>query len=108
MSTQTKPPSDRASEEGSVFAGGPLDGARGQDTAPVKSASGHDRSDAPLNLPPGLFMTSDHRYYFNGIGPYPSVTTILDIMSKPALITWKAKEAAKAMLRLAVALREES
>lgn len=50
-------------------------------------------------LPPGAFMTADHRYYFNGEGPYPSVTTILEVMSKPALVTWKAKETARALYR---------
>lgn len=48
-------------------------------------------------LPAGAYMTSDHRYYFNGEGPVPSVTTILEVMSKPALVTWKAQEAARAM-----------
>ena len=50
-------------------------------------------------MPAGVFMTDDHRYYFNGHGPNVSVTTVLDIMSKPALITWKAQEAARAMYR---------
>lgn len=56
-------------------------------------------SDLVNSLPPGAFRTDDHRYYFNGRGPLPSVTTILDIMSKPALMTWKAKEAARAIIR---------
>jgi hypothetical protein len=43
-------------------------------------------------------MTPDHRYYFNGQGPVPSVTTILGIMDKPAVVTWKAKETARAIL----------
>lgn len=54
-------------------------------------------------MPTGLFMTDDHRYYFNGSGPYPSVTTIIDVMSKQALMTWKAKAAARAMYRAASA-----
>jgi hypothetical protein len=58
-------------------------------------------------LPVGLFMTADHRYYSNGEGPVPSVTTIIDVMSKPAVVTWKAKESAKAMLRLLQAMTEE-
>jgi hypothetical protein len=36
----------------------------------------------------GLYRTEDHRYYFNGDGPYPSVTTILRVIDKPALVTW--------------------
>lgn len=51
-------------------------------------------------LPVGAFRTDDHRYYFNGIGPYPSVTTVLELLDKPALSTWKAKEAARAMFRM--------
>lgn len=50
-------------------------------------------------LPPGAFMTSDHRYYFNGEGPQPSVTTVLEVLSKPALVTWKAKESVRAYIR---------
>jgi len=50
-------------------------------------------------LPVGAFRTDDHRYYFNGIGPYPSVTTVLELLDKPALTIWKATEAAKAMYR---------
>ena len=48
-------------------------------------------------LPVGAFRTDDHRYYWNGEGPLPSVTTVLEILDKPALTTWKAKEAAKAI-----------
>lgn len=51
-----------------------------------------------LPLPPGAFMTPDHRYYFNREGPAPSVTTVLDVISKPALMTYKAKETAKALM----------
>jgi hypothetical protein len=47
----------------------------------------------------GLFMTADHRYYMNGNGPAPSVTTILEVLSKPALVQWLAKEAARACIR---------
>jgi hypothetical protein len=44
-------------------------------------------------------MTPDHRYYWNGKGPVPSVTTVLGIMDKPAVVQWKAKESARAMFR---------
>ena len=37
-------------------------------------------------LPTGAFMTDDHRYYFNGEGPRPSVTTVLEILEKHALV----------------------
>jgi hypothetical protein len=38
--------------------------------------------------PIGLFMTDDHRYYWNGKGPLPSVTTALGIIHKEALVQW--------------------
>src|SRR6187397_3588426 len=50
---------------------------------------------------PGLYMTEDHRYWINGEGPYPSVTTILDVLHKPALIEWLQNQTAiAAMLHL--------
>ena len=50
---------------------------------------------------PGLYMTEDHRYWVNGEGPYPSVTTILDVLHKPALIEWLQNQTAiPAMLHL--------
>lgn len=39
--------------------------------------------------PAGAFMTDDHRYYFNGEGPVPSVTTVLEVLDKPDLTYWK-------------------
>jgi hypothetical protein len=49
----------------------------------------------------GLYMSEDHRYWINGNGPYPSVTTILDVLHKPALVAWMQKQAAfAAMLHL--------
>ena len=50
----------------------------------------------------GGYRTDDHRYYFNGEGPLPSVTTILEVISKPAVGVFKAKEAARAVYREAV------
>jgi hypothetical protein len=58
------------------------------------------RSVAPGVPTVGAFMTSDHRYYWNGEGPHPSVTGVLAVMDKPALLYYKAKESARAMLRL--------
>jgi hypothetical protein len=49
-------------------------------------------------IPTGAFRTDDHRYYFNGEGPLPSVTTVLEILDKPALSTWKAQQAVRAVL----------
>ena len=53
-----------------------------------------------LNLPPGAFRTSDHRYYWNGRGPFPSVTTILnDTLLKHALDYHKRASVAKVIYR---------
>lgn len=50
---------------------------------------------------PGVYMTEDHRYWVNSKGPYPSVTTILDVMHKQALVEWwKNQIALSAMLHL--------
>jgi hypothetical protein len=59
--------------------------------SPGKGATG--------TMPPGLVMSQDHRYWFNGEGPRPSVTTVLEILSKPALVTWKAQESVRAFIR---------
>lgn len=50
----------------------------------------------------GAYMNDKHEYWYNGIGPVPSVTTILGIMDKPAVGIFKAKEAARAVYREAV------
>ena len=67
-----------------------------------QSASGTDAIPEMLQkstfMPAGAFRTSDHMYYFNGQGPVPGATSVLDILSKPALITWKAQEAVRAVL----------
>lgn len=49
---------------------------------------------APAAL--GLYMSSDHRYWHNGGGPYPSVTTILRVLDKPALGNWYKRQVAEA------------
>jgi len=56
-----------------------------------------DKADESIPLEGG-YRTDDHRYYFNGEGPLPSVTTILEVISKPAVGIFKAKEAARAVL----------
>lgn len=48
-------------------------------------------------LPPGAFRTDDHRYYFNGKGPVPGATSVLDVLMKWDLVNWKQREAARAM-----------
>lgn len=44
----------------------------------------------------GLFMSQDHRYWHNGKGPLPSVTTILRVLDKPALSNWYKRQVAEA------------
>lgn len=43
----------------------------------------------------GLFRTTDHRYYWNGDGPYPGVTTVIRALDKPGLINWAKRETAR-------------
>lgn len=43
----------------------------------------------------GLHMTSDHWYYFGEQGPLPSVTKILGIIDKPALVGWAKRTVAE-------------
>lgn len=47
--------------------------------------------------PIGLVMTDDHRYYFNELGPFPSVTTAIGVLDKPAVVQWFGKESARAL-----------
>jgi hypothetical protein len=49
-------------------------------------------------MPAGAFRTDDHRYYFNGNGPVPGATSVLEILDKPALATWKAQQAVRAVI----------
>ena len=51
-------------------------------------------------MPAGAFRTDDHRYYFNGEGPLPSVTTVLEILQKEALNVWKTQDALRALYGL--------
>jgi hypothetical protein len=75
-----------------------------------KPSSGQDKDSSVLSavspgkgatgtMPPGLVMSQDHRYWFNGEGPRPSVTTVLEVLSKPALVYWKGQEVARAIYR---------
>lgn len=86
MTTQkTAPESEAAS---AVLAGGtPLD------------APGTDNGTQPewsVSIPSvGAYRTQDHRYYWNGRGPYPSVTTILQVLDKPAVVQWAKRTVAE-------------
>lgn len=47
----------------------------------------------------GAYRNDKHEYWFNAEGPKPSVTTVLQIVDKPAVGIHKAKEAARAVFR---------
>ena len=48
----------------------------------------------------GIHRTEDHRYYIDGYGPLPGVTTILKMMDKSdVLVGWAKKETASFALR---------
>ena len=56
---------------------------------------------APATAPTaavGAYRTPGHLYYFNGRGPWPGVTTITDVLDKPALTRWHRRQVAEAAL----------
>lgn len=46
----------------------------------------------------GVVRTPRHLYYFNGKGPWPGVTTVTDVLDKPALLKWHKEQIAAAAL----------
>lgn len=46
----------------------------------------------------GLYMTEDHRYFWNGRGPLPSVTTALDVIHRWALTAYRERATAGVIL----------
>lgn len=46
----------------------------------------------------GVVRTPKHLYYFNGKGPWPGVTTVTDVLDKPALLKWHKEQVALAAL----------
>ncbi len=46
----------------------------------------------------GVHRTPRHLYYFNGAGPWPGVTTVTDVLDKPALLRWHKEQIALAAL----------
>lgn len=46
----------------------------------------------------GPYRTQNHQYYFDGHGPWPGVTTITDVLDKPALTYWLREQVAIAAL----------
>jgi hypothetical protein len=46
----------------------------------------------------GVVRTPRHLYYFNGAGPWPGVTTVTDVLDKPALVKWFKEQVAQAAI----------
>lgn len=46
----------------------------------------------------GVVRTPRHLYYFNGAGPWPGVTTVTDVLDKPALVKWHREQVALAAI----------
>ena len=46
----------------------------------------------------GPVRTPRHLYYFNGAGPWPGVTTVTDVLDKPALTKWHREQVALAAI----------
>ena len=64
---------------------------------PATRRSATNRSPTSPTL--GLVRDARHRYSWNGGPPYPSVTTILGIKDKPALVGWAKRETAACAVR---------
>lgn len=60
----------------------------------IVTAPAAARNSAPSNI--GVVRTPRHLYYFNGAGPWPGVTTITDVLDKPALTKWHREQVARA------------
>src|SRR5664280_1089213 len=61
--------------------------------------SGHVDVRATSSTGVGLVRDARHRYSWNGGPLYPSVTTILGIKDKPALVGWAKRETAACAVR---------
>lgn len=44
----------------------------------------------------GVRRTKNHQYYFGDQGPWPGVTTVCDVLDKPALTRWHREQVAQA------------
>lgn len=72
----------------------------------MTTATAPKRSRAAMP-PTGVHRTPAHLYYFNGQGPWPGVTTVTDVLDKPALTRWKVEQAAIAAIESAERLVED-
>lgn len=79
-------------EVSSVLSGGHPQGASG---------TGNGTAPGPfVSIPQiGAYRTADHRYYWNGKGPLPSVTSILSVLDKPAVVQWAKRTVAEFAVR---------
>lgn len=57
--------------------------------------------------PVGVVRTKNHQYFFDGVGPWPSVTTITGVLERPALTHWKMGQVAQAAIENAERLIED-
>jgi hypothetical protein len=55
----------------------------------------------------GVVRTPRHLYYFNGAGPWPGVTSVTDVLDKPALTKWHRTQVAEAAIAHAERLIED-
>ena len=62
----------------------------------MTAATGPRAKIAPAHI--GVTRTPKHLYYFDGQGPWPSVTTITGILDKPALTKWHRTQVAEAAI----------
>jgi hypothetical protein len=64
-----------------------------------RDATERSNPDSSMTCVPGLVRDARHRYSWNGGPWYPSVTTILGIKNKPALVGWAKRETAACAVR---------
>ncbi len=87
----------KATEEPLTEARGPLpvltEDAPHSSVSPVTEQATESVFDLSSRI--GAYRTADHRYWFNGQGPYPSVTTVLKVLDKAALVTWAKQMVAR-------------
>lgn len=55
----------------------------------------------------GPYRTAGHLYYFDGLGPWPGVTTVAKVMESVALTNWKREQVARAAVRHAARLVDD-
>lgn len=99
-------PSQRASGDWHITGSVNHDPAEGEQVGVGNSSGKSDKERSAAMTPQpdiftatipsiGAYRTQDHRYYWNGKGPYPSVTTILQVLDKPAVVQWAKRTVAE-------------